>query len=303
VSDAELARWAERQAEELIAQAQAGAFDAARARLQARLTDALVEAAERRLAAPEPKPDPEPGTLLWVYGIVPASFDGAPSAGVDGLPVTTHSHAGISALVSEVPRAHFDETALSARLEDVEDLGALARAHEAVLQAALATGAVLPFRLCTIYSSAERLDAMLERERTALTAALGRVTGMHEWGVKAFLRKPDPAAVPAASGAEYLDRMRARRDAVDAGDTVVAEIHARLTERAAAAALGRPHDRRLSGRDAEMALNAAYLVPEEGASAFRDFVDELGRRHDGDGVELELTGPWPAHHFVETPEG
>lgn len=301
MSDAELARWAERQAEELIAQAQTGAFEAARARLQARLTDALVEAAERRLAAPAPKP--EPGTLLWVYGIVPASFDDAPSAGVDGQPVQTHAHAGITALVSEVPREHFDETALSARLEDVEDLGALARAHEAVLQAALAAGAVLPFRLCTIYSSPERLEAMLEREREALTAALDRVSGMHEWGVKAFLRKPDPAAVPAASGAEYLDRMRARRDAADAGDTVVAEIHARLTERAAAAALGRPHDRRLSGRDAEMVLNAAYLVPEEGANAFRDFVGELSHRHGGDGVELELTGPWPAHHFVETPEG
>jgi hypothetical protein len=302
VSDAELARCAERQAEELIAQAQTGAFEAARARLQARLTDALVEAAERRLAAPEPKP--EPGTLLWVYGIVPPSMDEPPTAGVDGRPVRTHSHAGITALVSEVPREHYDETALSARLEDVEALGALARAHEAVLQEALAAGAVLPFRLCTIYSSPERLEAMLERERTALTAALDRVTGMHEWGVKAFLRKPDPAAaVPAASGAEYLDRMRARRDAVDAGDTVVAEIHARLTERAAASALGRPHDRRLSGRDAEMVLNAAYLVPEDGANAFRDFVGELSRRHDGDGVELELTGPWPAHHFVETPAG
>lgn len=301
MSDAELARWAERQAEELIAQAQAGALDAARARLQARMTDALVEAAERRLAAPEPTR--EPGTLLWVYGIVPPSFDDAPSAGVDGRPVRPHSHAGLTALVSEVLREHFDETALSARLEDVEDLGTLARAHEAVLQAALAAGAVLPFRLCTIYSSPERLDAMLERERAALAAALDRVTGMHEWGVKAFLRKPDPAAVPAATGAEYLDRMRARRDAADTGDTVVAEIHARLTERAAAAALGRPHDRRLTGRDAEMALNAAYLVPEEGANAFRDFVGELGRRHDADGVELELTGPWPAHHFVETPEG
>jgi hypothetical protein len=80
----------------------------------------------------------------------------------------------------------------------------------------------------------------------------------------------------------------------------VAAIHARLTERAAAATLGRPQDRRLSGRDAEMVLNAAYLVPREGADAFRSAVDELGRGQEG--IELELTGPWPPHHFVETPE-
>jgi hypothetical protein len=82
----------------------------------------------------------------------------------------------------------------------------------------------------------------------------------------------------------------------------VAEIHARLSERAAAAALSRPQDRRLSGREAEMVLNAAYLVPTEEADAFRGVVEELGREHDPDGLQLELTGPWPPYHFVETPQ-
>ena len=34
----------------------------------------------------------------------------------------------------------------------------------------------------------------------------------------------------------------------------------------------------------------------------RAVVEALGRRHEPDGIELELTGPWPPHHFVETPE-
>ena len=60
------------------------------------------------------------------------------------------------------------------------------------------------------------------------------------------------------------------------------------TERASAATLSRPHDRRLSGRDTEMVLNAAYLVPAEGVAAFRAIVEDLARRHEADGVELEL---------------
>lgn len=242
--------------------------------------------------------------LLWVYGIVPAASDAPPGEGVDGRPVASHRHAGVTALVSEVPRERFDEQALRARLEDVEDLEALARAHEAVLQRALRDGTVVPFRLCTIYSSPDRLDAMLAREGAALAAALSRLRGMQEWGVKAFLRAPAPVAAAAApaTGTEYLSRLREKRDAADAGESVVAEVHARLTEGAAAAALGRPQDRRLSGRDAEMVLNAAYLLPDDGVDRFRSLVDELSRQHEPDGVELELTGPWPPHHFVATPE-
>jgi hypothetical protein len=217
----------------------------------------------------------------------------------------------MAALVSDVPRERFGEQALTARLEDLESLEALARGHEAVLEAAMATGAVVPFRLCTIYASSDRLDEMLDREGLTLTAALDRLDGMQEWGVKAFMTDAadavtaDAATAP-ASGTEYLSRKRERRDAADAGreaiEELVAGIHARLAECAAAAALSRPHDRRLSGRETEMALNAAYLVPREGADGFRLIVQELARRHEADGVELELTGPWPPHHFVETPD-
>jgi hypothetical protein len=318
VGDAELdrliARWAERHAPEVLAGAQADALEAARARLEARLVDALIDAVGSRVTRPaEPEPAAAPsGRLLWVYGVVPGAVEQPPAAaGVDAAPVRLHRRAGVTALVSEVPRERFDEQALSARLEDLDALEALARAHEGVLQTAMASGVVVPFRLCTIYSSPERLDAMLEREALTLTAALDRLDGMQEWGVKAFLA-PAAAAVAAgpepepATGTEYLIRKRERREAADSGreeaEEVVAGIHTRLTERAAAAALSRPQDRRLSGRDAEMVLNAAYLVAADEADAFRTAVEELGRRHEADGVELELTGPWPPHHFVETPE-
>jgi hypothetical protein len=309
-ADRLIAQWASAHAPELLARAQADALEIARERLRDRLVDALLEAAEGG-AAPQPPAAEPPASeepLLWVYGIVGASADPPADPRVDGRPVRLHRHAGVTALVSDVPRARYGERALKARLEDLGELEALARAHEATLQAAMAGGAVVPFRLCTIYASPERLDAMLDAERLELTAALERLDGMQEWGVKAFLHEaaPVPAAAEPATGTEYLSRKRARREAAEAGreaiETVVAEVHARLAERAAAAVLSRPQDRRLSGRDTEMVLNAAYLVPRDQAGAFRDAVSELGRRHEPDGVELELTGPWPPHHFVDPPE-
>jgi hypothetical protein len=304
VGDAELERWAARQAPELIERAQAEALEVVRGRLRERFAAALMEAAEARLA---PRPEPASEGLLWVYGVVSAG-PADPPQGVDGRLVRAHRHGTVAALVSEVPGERFGEQALKARLEDLDQLEALARAHEAVLQAAMEAGGVVPFRLCTIYASSARLDAMLEREGMALTAALERLDGMQEWGVKALLREAEPAAATTepATGTDYLSRKRERREATEAGrelsETVVAEVHARLAERAAAAVLGRPQDRRLSGRDTEMVLNAAYLVPRDQADAFRDAVGDLGRRHEADGVALELTGPWPPHHFVDPPE-
>jgi hypothetical protein len=315
-----IAGWAARHAPELIARAQADALEAARVRLQERLVDALLHAADARLTAParreprdRPASDTKPGEpLLWVYGVAAAGSDEPPAVeGVEARPVRLHRHAGLTALVSDVPPEGFSEEALRARLEDLEGLEALARAHEAVLEAAMTGGAVVPFRLCTIYSSADRLNAMLVREGLTLTAALDRLDGMQEWGVKAFLRAPATASAAGApteatSGTEYLTRKRERRDAADtgreAGEDVVARIHDRLVECASAASLSRPQDRRLSGREDDMVLNAAYLLPAERAGAFHLLVETLGRRHEPDGVDLELTGPWPPYHFVETPE-
>ena len=256
-------RWAAGNASELISIAQAEALDIARAHLRERLAEALLEAADRRLGGegaqrPARQAGASSETVVWLYGVVAEAPERPLSSGVDGHPVEVHRHAGLTALVSQVPRERFSEEALTERLEDLDGVEMLARAHEAVLEAALAAVTVVPFRLCTVYSSLEALDAMLAREGDSLKAALDRLDGMQEWGVKAFLRASVPASGAdepgeAGSGIEYLTRKRDRRDAAVAGreatEIAVAQIHARLTECATASTLSRPHDRRLSGRD------------------------------------------------------
>lgn len=303
--------WAEREAPRLLARAREEAMEVAAARLRDRHVDALLRAAaapagsrhqERRSAAPS-------GVGLWVYGVIPGDAAGpGDRTGVDGGAVEVMRHGDVAALVTRVPLERFGEEAIKERLEDLEQLEALARAHDEILAAALAAGDVVPFRLCTIYESADSLRGTLGRDGAELAAALARVSGKEEWGVKALLGVPDavasgqPAPAP-ASGADYLSRKRERRVAAEArseaAESVVAGIHARLAERASAAVLSRPQDRRLSGRDADMLLNGAYLVPRESAQDFTAFVDELAQRYEEDGLLLERSGPWPPYHFVE----
>jgi hypothetical protein len=309
--------WAAAAAPELVEQARREALAEVGARLRARMVDALLDAVDDPRPAPPPRAAPAPpaapapaGTGVWVYGVL--GEDAAEPegwAGVDARgPVRTVRRAGLCALVSDVPLPEFGPSALQDRLEDLGRLEELARAHEQVLDRALVLGPLVPFRLCTIYETDASLGEMLTRERGSLAEALERLAGAREWGVKGWLvegGERDDAGVGAAarSGTEYLTRKRDVREAAEQARErtwqLVEGVHARLSEQAAAAVVGRLHDRRLSGRDEEMVLNASYLVPDERLDAFRAVVGDLGERHRADGLELELTGPWPAYHFVD----
>jgi hypothetical protein len=301
MADERMQAWAAEHAPEVLARARAGALREAERVLRERLVAALVDAAPLS----EPAPAPGGATLLWVYGVVPAGAAPPRRPGVDGATVEGVAEGRLAALVSTVPESRYRPDALTSRLEDLDELERLSRAHDGVLEDALADGDVLPLRLCTLYESPASLRTMLARDGEALGDALGRIAGRAEWGVKAFLRRPasppERSAEP-ASGAEYLARRREQRDvavaARDAVDHSVAGIHARLADRASAAVVSRPQDRRLTGRDEEMVLNGAYLVPRDAAAAFAAVVDELRAQHAAEGIELELTGPWPAYHFT-----
>jgi hypothetical protein len=208
---------------------------------------------------------------VWVYGVVPGDAPELPRrAGVDERhDVELIRHAGLAAVGSAVPREQYRREALEEQLEDLQRVAALARAHQRVLDDALAVGPVVPLRICTIYDSAARVREMLEHERPALAYALRRLSGTAEWGVKAYAAGTAPAETAApsrpASGIDYLARKREQRDAASAArraaDAVVELIHERLSEHALGAVVSPAQDPRLSGEEREMLLNAAYLVP------------------------------------------
>jgi hypothetical protein len=57
------------------------------------------------------------------------------------------------------------------------------------------------------------------------------------------------------------------------------------------------------GKPAVMVMNAAYLVDEAAFSGFKRTLAELGAEFAAHGFDYELTGPWPAYHFVSFGQG
>ena len=303
-------RWAAELAPRLLEQARVEALEEVRAQLRGRFVDALLRSTGIGYAGEDARAERSDRQRfgLWAYGVLEGdAAEPLECRGVDPAhDVELVRHAGLAAVVSQVPLDEFDERGLHESLEDLERLEELARTHQRVLDEALRRGAVVPFRICTIYESAARVQEMLAHERDHLTAALRRLRGMAEWGVKAYADgrvDGDGAPDEPSSGTDYLVRKRADRDATELArrevGAAVDALHARLRERAADAVLIPLQSGPLAGHEGEMVLNAAYLVADADVDRFSALVAELGSRHVREGLELELTGPWPAYHFSE----
>jgi gas vesicle protein GvpL/GvpF len=243
----------------------------------------------------------------YLYGVVAADAEapaGAPS--VDSANQVVSVPGGrVAALASRVSLVEFDEETLPQRLADAEWLEEKIRAHEQLLEAALASTTVVPCRFCTVYRSEEDLRAFLAEHSDDLREALSRLEGRVELGVKALV---DPkrfsaeleAAAQATSGRAY---MQARREEQRLGAELMrfqgelaGNLHERLLRVADDGVTLDLQSREISGRDEEMLFNAAYLIGDR--APFEEELAQAALEAREHGVELELTGPWPPYNFV-----
>jgi hypothetical protein len=270
-----------------------------------------------------PVPETE---LRYVYAVT-RPFDGVVpdqgGRGLDGEPPRLLRHGDLVAVVSPVPAADFDEVPLKAHLEDLDWLAGTARTHQNVITALTTVTSPLPLRLATVCRDDSGVRRLLESGHRRFAAALDRLEGRIEWGVKVYTASPAPEPSPAAApapapktrapapsadtpgaGRSYLQQRlaqrRTRESAANRADALCRRIHAELSQTAEHATLHRLQDGRLSGRSGQNVLNAAYLVPRTECEAFVERVHALTPDGPGgEGVQVELTGPWAPYSFAD----
>lgn len=253
-------------------------------------------------------------TARYLYAVtrdLPAqALDGI--TGVGGTPVEVHEHRGLSVLVSTVSLAEFGEEPLRRNLEELVWLERTARAHDEVVRLAAAHGATAPLRMLTICHDDRAVDERLDEMYDALTDALARIEGRHEWSIKLVLppagAEQPPASAPApvgsGGGAAYLRAKKAaaqaQREGQDQAAGTAQDVYEELSRLAVASRRLRPQDPRLSGLAGTMTLNAAYLVDDDASERFTDAVARLAEQHPR--TEIRVDGPWPPYSFAMTEE-
>jgi Gas vesicle synthesis protein GvpL/GvpF len=262
--------------------------------------------------------DGSAGDGWYVYGVVPSAevsqdVFGAlrgvdPSAGV-----AVVAEGGLAAISSPVSLSDFGEGPLEENLRDPAWLEDKVRAHESVLEAALGTVPLVPFRFGTICRSEEQVRALL-REHPHLASTLDRLRGSIELGVKAFVdparfaaTRRDPAdAEGVGGGRAYLLRKQSQLRLDDERDafkrTCADDSHPRLAAAAEDARSNPLQQPEVVGHTGEMLLNGAYLVRADRADIFQAALADLEAAYGSDGVDYVLTGPWPPYNFVDSEE-
>jgi hypothetical protein len=244
-------------------------------------------------------------TALYVYGVVSGDTELELScAGVGSGDVRVLREGDLAAVVGDVTLDEFDQEPLRTNLENPDWLAETARAHEGVLERALGTTTVIPFRIASLYGDEDNLREFLRANRDSLLESLTRLDGKVELGVKAFFDRTAAVSRDAAgaeSGSDYLRRRQEEQLAGRDADAFVIDCartsHAHLAEAALDARSNRPQAPELSGRAERMLLNGAYLV-ERGDTQLEAALRELEQGFGTQGVTYELTGPWPPYNFV-----
>lgn len=229
--------------------------------------------------------------LLHAGTVVPGGVRGVGQ----GAPVGRISHEGLDILVSDVDTERLRVLSDGDLSEDGE-LATWARAHDAVVRAAFAHGAVLPFRFGTVLLDRGVARRLLVAQHDTALAMLAHVRDRVEWGVRVRrANAPQEDAEPAdrGSGTAYLaarrrhlrdrDERRARgRDTAVAIRDDLAASAADVTDRAGGDAI----------------VDAAVLVDHSAEDGFLRRAAEHAARAADAGLTLDVTGPWPPYSFA-----
>jgi len=221
---------------------------------------------------------------------------------------------GTYLVVADAPLSRYSEDAINRGLADLEWVSRAAVAHESVIESFGNETAILPMKLFTIFTSDVRALEDIARQRTRIASLVRRVANHQEWGVRLVLDraaaerasasstgKGRAAAPAAASGAAYLTRKKAQRDAAvelasRARDTVAGlydrlEVRSKLAKRRAAS--------ELPVKGGPLLLDAAFLVPKARAASFKALAAREARTLAKQGYALAVSGPWPPYTFVQ----
>lgn len=179
-----------------------------------------------------------------------------------------------------------------------EAMAEIALRHNDILAAWCRIGPVLPLRFGTVFSGPESLHTHLAAEGKRLSQALRALGDAQEYVLRLRVAgDPVLPEEPTDSGRAFLARGRAARDLRrDLGDRRMALARQLLSE---VAPLARQTSQAAAPR-ADRLLDAALLIDRPKAADLPDVTARHREAARALGLDLTLTGPWPAYGF--TPE-
>ncbi|WP_160174476.1 GvpL/GvpF family gas vesicle protein [Archangium violaceum] len=257
----------------------------------------------------------EEGVGLYVFCFARADAAGvAVGHGLDAtVPLGARVHEDLAAICCEVPLHEWTGEAGEAHLKDLEWLGPRALRHEAVIERMMRASPVLPLRFGCLFSSAERLEELLRRERAGISAFIEKAAHVEEWSLQGsldvraceeamFAADPRVAKLSTQGGARYLMEQKLRKDAVRAARAWAQETQAELARALEGLVRDwrplRPPSRNPEQPEREGVFHWALLLPRGAEAELAMRLEPLAEPLLARGLHLSARGPWPAYNFA-----
>ena len=241
--------------------------------------------------------------------------------------VFTRTYQGLEAVVSKVSLEEFDSETINLKAQnDLQWIKEKAVIHETVIEEAMRNGgeilSLIPMKFGTIFKEEKALQEALNKRHEQFKETLEKLEGKQEWSVKAYLtdqnkfekavkeknvtiqeKERDIAGMPEGMAFFIEEELK---DVISSEvnkelNHAVEELYESLSRQAEATVQNHILGRELTGKREPMVLNAACLVAGGKIEDFIVAARRLNQESEEKGLDLELSGPWPAYHFA-TPE-
>lgn len=263
---------------------------------------------------------------LYAYGLVGKSPKQLNILGIDKKnKVYPVGGRGMAVLVSKIDTDNFKNEVKKLLSKLAKTAGAvpsgaegILRSHEDVLDTLMKETTVVPFKFGTILKDEKAALKMLKDYEKKFKKLLSKFRGREEWGIKVYadnqeFKKHFEQSEPNFKNLKEKNRKSSRGVAYLLGrqmedqlkDNVVARL-AKITELifqkagkdAYEAQLNKTLPQKLTGKTSEMILNTAYLVERGKVASFHKQIEKLRGKYESIGLEIEISGPWPAYSFI-----
>ncbi len=254
---------------------------------------------------------------LYIYGIRAHSPLSITSKGVGTKDVYTVSYKNIEAVISDVELCDFEAESVKEKLKDLKWAEPQVRAHAEVLDECMQISSVIPWKFSNVFKNMEGLQEFLRENWATLRDTLAKLSDRQEWGVKIYtdteisrqeirktdeeIKKLEQEILSKSKGAAFFLEKKLENILISKTEKKInratAEIFDTLGQQAEEKAENRLLSRQLTGKEADMVLNAAFLVKKDRVNDFMEAFKKLKKKFKYD--ECDLTGPWPPYNFVK----
>jgi hypothetical protein len=192
------------------------------------------------------------------------------------------------------------------------------RSHEDVVDTLMKQTTVVPFKFGTILKDEKAATKMLQDYEDKFKKLLSKFKEKAEWGLKIYsnnqefkkhltgeeprLKKLREKREKSSRGVAYLLGRKVEEELKDDVAARLAKINEFIFREAGKnayeAKLNKTLPQKLTGKNKEMILNAAFLIEKEKVTHFCKQVKKIIEKYEPMGLTIELSGPWPPYNFT-----